>query len=247
VTGVLDLRQPGSATDVVAAAVTRCGTLRAAGLSRCADPDAPVGVQVTQLHDGFVNTAGVPVTDPTPEDLPLAAVLVTTDGQPSTVESVRTLMESSAPATAWLPWTANEAKFFEHRQGDQINRLSAAVLLATLLMAGFSLAVSVAGGLVERRRPFALLRLSGMRPAGLRGVLLAETAGPLLFVALASAGLGLAVIYDVTRVAQVTWQSPAPSYWWMLGGGLAGSLAVAVAGTFPLLGRLTSLATARFE
>ncbi len=184
------------------------------------------------------------VSDP----LPLLALLVSADGRPSTMESLRTAIETAtAGYTASLPWTTGELKAQSHKQADQIMRISDAVLLTTLLIAGLSLAVSVAGGLVERKRPFALLRLAGMRPGELRRVLLAETAGRLVTVALASAGLGMAVTADVAWVSHVPWRVPPPSYWWVLGGGIALALGVAVAATVPLLRRLTSLETARFE
>jgi predicted lysophospholipase L1 biosynthesis ABC-type transport system permease subunit len=163
------------------------------------------------------------------------------------METVRTAIERAVPDPVWLPWTGDEVKAQNHAQADQWTHIGDAVLLAALLMAGFSLAVSVAGGLVERKRPFALLRLAGMRPADLRRVLLAETAWPLVTVALASAALGMAVVSYIAWISGARWQPPDPSYWWILGGGLALSLGVATAVTTPLLGRLTSLETARFE
>jgi hypothetical protein len=251
VTGVLDLRWPAASPPAEQAgslpAVTRCANLRATGLATCPDPAATVGLDARLLGNGFVQGIGAPAVSTAPDRLPLLGLLVTTDGRRSTMEAVRTAIETATGETAFLPWTTDEAKAQSHKQADQMMRISDAVLLATLLIAGFSLSVSVAGGLVERRRPFALLRLAGVRPGELRQVLLAETAGPLLTTALASAALGLAVAADVAWVNHVPWRPPQPSYWWVLGGGLALALGVAVAATVPLLGRLTSLETARFE
>ncbi len=183
----------------------------------------------------------------TPTDrLPLLGVLVATDGTRATMESVRTAIEAGPTAT-WLPWTAGEVKAMSNKQAVRITRIGDAALLLTLLLAGFSLAVSVAGGLVERKRPFALLRLAGMRPTELRRVVLVETAGPLLATALFSVGLGLAVGADAVRVGHLPWALPGAAYWWTLGGGLVLALVVAAAATVPLLGRLTTLETARFE
>jgi hypothetical protein len=72
-------------------------------------------------------------------------------------------------------------------------RISTAVLLATPLTTGFSLAVSVAEGLLERSRPFALLRLSGTGPGDLRRVLITEVEVPLITARTISAGIGFAV------------------------------------------------------
>lgn len=46
--------------------------------------------------------------------------------------------------------------------------------------------------IIERRRPFALLRLAGTHLRELHRTVLAEAAVPLLVVALATAGLGMA-------------------------------------------------------
>jgi hypothetical protein len=253
VTGVLDLRwaaatPPAERADT-APAIARCADLRAARLADCPDPAATVGLDASLLGTGYLHGIDTQPAEAAALDrLPLLALLVTTDGQPSTMEAVRTTIETTtAGYTARLPWTTGELKAQSHKQADQIVRISDAVLLATLLIAGFSLAVSVAGGLVERKRPFALLRLAGMRSGELRRVLLAETAGPLVTVALASAGLGMGVTADVAWVSHVPWRVPQASYWWVLGGGLALALGVATAATVPLLGRLTSLEAARFE
>jgi len=163
------------------------------------------------------------------------------------METARTTIEQIAQRTARLPWTTDELKGRSGRQSRQISQLSDTVLLVTLVLAGCSLTVSVAGGLVERRRPFALLRLTGMRPAMLRRMLLAETAGPLLIVTVASVGLGLAVAAESMRAAGRPWVPPPADYWWFLGAGLAASLAIAIGATVPLFQRLTAPAAARFE
>jgi FtsX-like permease family len=120
-------------------------------------------------------------------------------------------------------------------------------LAFVLLIAGCSLAVAVAGGLVERKRPFALLRLSGMRLAELHRVVLAEAGGPLLVIAAGSAVVGMFVAALTLAVVGLhEWRLPSLGFWDALAGGLALALAV-VCTTLPLLDRLTSLESARFE
>jgi hypothetical protein len=80
----------------------------------------------------------------------------------------------------------------------------------TLLAAGCSLTVSIAGGLVERKRPFALLRLAGAQPGTLRRVVMAETTGPLLTTVLLSAGLGLTLAAIVVTANQPHGSRPTP-------------------------------------
>jgi len=101
-------------------------------------------------------------------------------------------------------------------------------------------------GLVERKRPFALLRLAGMRSRQLSYVLALETAAPLIVITAASAALGLGVAADLLHVNHIRWHAPGADYWWTLAAGLTCALAVALAATVPL-SRMTSLATARFE
>jgi hypothetical protein len=77
---------------------------------------------------------------------------------------------------------------------------------------------------------------------------LTEAALPLLIVALVTAGLGL-IVTALTLASDPngpTFALPGPGYWFALLGGLAAALAV-VAATLPLLGRLTSPETVRFE
>ena len=54
-----------------------------------------------------------------------------------------------------------------------------AAVALTLIVAGCSLAVAVGGGLVDRKRPFTLLRVSGTQVGVLSRVVLLEAAVPL--------------------------------------------------------------------
>jgi predicted lysophospholipase L1 biosynthesis ABC-type transport system permease subunit len=131
----------------------------------------------------------------------------------------------------------------------QASRMVMLTLLGTLLIAGCSVAVAAAGGLVERRRPFALLRLGGMPLRALRGVVLREAALPLLVLAAASAALGLGVSWMVVRIlgdSSSPWTLPPPSQALILVLGLALALGV-VASVLPVLGRVTATEATRFE
>jgi hypothetical protein len=118
----------------------------------------------------------------------------------------------------------------------------------TLVIAGCSLAVAVAGSIVERRQPFALLRLAGTRLSDPRRVVLAEAAAPLLLVAIATSALGLGVtaLTLASDASNPAFSLPGLDYWLALVGGLAVALAV-VAATLPLLSRLTSPESVRIE
>jgi hypothetical protein len=122
-------------------------------------------------------------------------------------------------------------------------------VLISLLIAGCSLAVAVAGGFVERKRPFALLRLAGMPLASLRRIVMLEAAVPLVLVVAVSVGAGLlasSFMLDATLTLAVGLVAPSWSYCGVMLSGLVAALAV-VALTLPLLDRVTAPASTRLE
>ena len=119
------------------------------------------------------------------------------------------------------------------------------MILTSLPIAGCSLAVSVVGGLAERRRPFSLLRLTGAPLAMLRRVITLESAGPLLFTALVSVGAGLlaAHLFLHAQLGDAV-TPPRTQYYVIVVAGLLASFAV-IASTMPLLRRMTGPEVAR--
>jgi predicted lysophospholipase L1 biosynthesis ABC-type transport system permease subunit len=178
-------------------------------------------------------------------DLPAQLVVVETDGSAAVTDRARTAIVQALPVAETQNGAEQEAE--ADRQLVQLNRVVNLALALTLVIAGCSLAVAVASGIIERKRPFALLRLAGMRLAELRRTALIEAAAPLLLIALASALLGLATSAVIVGVGGgLVWELPSIGYWVGLGGGLALALGVAAA-TLPLLGRTTAPSTVRFE
>ena len=178
---------------------------------------------------------------------PMKALLVTTDGSDLSVERVRTTLEAALPAYS-PPVAASHLGDSSRATIDLLQRMVDVGIVLSLVIAGCSLAVSVAGGLIERKRPFTLLRLTGMPLAHLRRVVVLEAAVPLVLVALVSAAAGFAAADLILRATPNGFGvSPPPGgYWVIMGGGLAAALAV-VCATLPLLSRLTELQTARTE
>ena len=182
-----------------------------------------------------------PESDLTPNDLaamPILTIVVATDGSDATIERVRTVLGRDLP-TRIPPLTIGEMRQENDRTIDNFRRLANVVLFASLPIAGCSLAVSVAGGLSERRRPFSLLRLTGVPLALLRRAVGLEAVVPLVLGVTASAGTGLVAAGLFLR-AQLdeTLQPPGAGYFAVIGAGIVSSLAV-VATTLPLLGRFT--------
>ncbi len=248
-TGADTVRLPDGGREQAAPVLVDCANLNATGLATC-----PRGGGVAALDMHVLGVPGHPFlelirpVDPADLDaMPLAGLVVRTNGNQATVETVRTAMYAgAAQREVSVETTADENSKLNHRL-TQLQRLVTVALLLTLLIAGCSLAVSVAGGLLERRRPFALLRLAGALPADLRRVVVVETTAPLITVAVVSAGLGLALAALVVRSMDSHWKPPDPAYWAGLSGGLLLALALSSLTTLPLLARTTMPETARFE
>lgn len=178
--------------------------------------------------------------------LPAGSVAVEA-GDPAAVERARTILEAAFPAFFVAPNVPGdfEADFADTMRGWQ--RLADIVVVASLVLAGCSLAVAVAAGLSERRRPFSLLRLSGAPVRLLRRVVALESAVPLLIVAVVAVGMGLVAAHLFLR-AQMDYdlRVPGAGFAAVVALGVLGCLAV-VAATLPLLERITGPETARSE
>lgn len=191
--------------------------------------------------------------------LPLEALIVTTDGTPGAVERTRTAVETSLPFDVSRTSTVGELAAENMRSIGLVQRLAFFGIVISLLIAGCSLAVSVAGGLLERKRPFSLLRVTGMSLGSLRRSVMLESAVPLVVVTVLSAALGLLASDLIFRALLHTrantgsagaWMGgispPGLAYYLVLLAGLIAALAM-VAMTLPLLRKLTEPENARFE
>ena len=188
--------------------------------------------------------------------LPQQAVLVRVNNA-ATLERARTYLATHAPpqvsagpgAAATPPRTYGEAVAIRSRRAEAAQRLFDLAVTLTVVVAGCSLAVSVGGGLVDRKRSFTLLRVGGTPLGTLSRVVLLEAVLPLAAAVAAAAGIayGMSVL-AVLRLAPPGTPVPAlnGTYWATMGAGLALALA-AICVTLPLLGRMTTPASVRFE
>ncbi len=180
----------------------------------------------------------------------LQSVLIRVDS-PATLERMRTFLATHTPlsASGSAPRTFGEAVQARVAVGDTVQRLIDLAVDLTLLVAGCSLAVAIGGGLLERKRAFTLMRVSGTPKATLYRVFLLEAAFPLIAATVAAAGTAYGIsVLTIDRLASKG--TPLPvlggGYYLSIGIGLLASLAVIMA-AMPLLGRLTAPAHARFE
>ncbi|HEY3871395.1 MAG TPA: ABC transporter permease [Actinocrinis sp.] len=183
--------------------------------------------------------------------LDLAAVLVRSDDQ-SSLERARTLLTGYTALTgsSSTPETLGEVAETRSVLFDEIQRVALAVVGLTFVVAGCSVAVAVAGSVVERKRPFTLLRLTGVPTQSLYQVAVLEATVPLAAAALLAAVIGLItagpVVKQLTNRDASPIALPGASYYLVTGLGLLGALAVVLA-ALPILGRITRPDTVRFE
>jgi hypothetical protein len=244
--------------------VVSCSVMRAlAVLGHCAP-----GLTAVQAGDGdlFVdnpmyNTKPfVDSTNPgfsgTLSGLPLQTVLVRVNS-PATLERVRTyLTVNTAPASTdshgdapTPPRTFGETLQIRIARAATVERIVYAAVALTLVVAGCSLAVTAGGGLVDRKRPFTLLRVSGTSVRVLSGVVLLEAAVPLAGATVIAAGIA----YGTSILAFVRLAPPGTAiprlgadYYTLMGIGLVAAFAVIMV-TLPLLRRMTAPSAVRFE
>jgi predicted lysophospholipase L1 biosynthesis ABC-type transport system permease subunit len=139
------------------------------------------------------------------------------------------------------------------RNNDDTNaeNVVLAIVGLTLLMAACSLAVTVGGSIVERRRPFTLLRLSGTSGPTLYRVVVLESVLPLVSASLVAAVTGIGVAIPLVKALpklnnEPNLALPGLAYYVAMGSGLVIALLI-VSSALPLLRRVTQPNTARFE
>ncbi len=176
--------------------------------------------------------------------LPVGAVVVATNGSSNAIERARTSLELAFPSqgTAVVVEALDPST---ERLLTMVQDMTDVIVVASLIIAACSLAVNIAAGLGERKRPFSLLRLTGVPTTILHRVVALESAMPLFLVAAVSIVIGLASagLYLHSQVG-IAFRIPGIVYWATVIGGLSASLAV-IASTFPLLNRITGPEVAR--
>ena len=176
--------------------------------------------------------------------IPVLMTVVSTDGASAAIERARSTLEADfpylgPPAALNGPGAQSTYAALQH--------MTDVVILASLVIAGCSLAVSAASGLTDRKRPFSQLRLTGAPLAVLGRVVAIESAVPLAAVAVVSAATGfLASALFLRSELGESLRPPGDGYYLIVLAGLLASLAL-IACTFPLLKRITGPETARNE
>ncbi|MEU5936673.1 FtsX-like permease family protein [Micromonospora sp. NPDC047187] len=245
------IRQNPVVTDSGEVGVIACTDLPSA-YGRCADGASVIEVPfgLSRWRESASPATVWPAASLTLDELqrlPVGAMVVGTDGSAAAVERTRTVLEVAHP-TFWVGPNVPgdfESDFANTLRGWE--QLANVIIIASLALGGCSLAVSVIGGLTERRRPFSLLRLSGAPVRVLRRVVALESAVPMLAVAAVAIGMGLLAAHLFLRAQMdYTLVAPQPGFYVIVVVGLAACLGV-IASTLPLLERITGPETARSE
>jgi hypothetical protein len=198
-----------------------------------------------------LGTSGIPAgAGASLGSLHMGEVLVRTSS-PATLEKIRTLMGAytAAAGSTSLPQTFGEVAQTRATLYSEIETIALTVVAVTLVIAGCSLAVAVGGGLMERKRPFRLLRVTGVQLRVLYRVVLLESVLPLTLAAAVAAAAGLATAASIMRTLELRAGSvglPGHVYFLTAGCALVASFAVVLA-TLPLLKHITAPSEMRFE
>jgi hypothetical protein len=171
-------------------------------------------------------------------------VYVPTDGTLAAENRVRTQVANLVPNAI-----INSNRDLVEAEGflpADLRRLGQVGFLFTLLVGACSLCAGMVGGLLERRRPFALLRAAGMRLADLRRVVLLETAAAMAATSALGAALGVLAAYAVSRFGGRPWQWPGAEVLGYLAGGVLAALVFSSL-VLPLLDAVTRHDAVRYE
>jgi hypothetical protein len=227
--------------------VVRCADLARVSDVACPLPaslDGPDPQPATELFvvPNRYGPAGFSEPGPEAGRLPVQTVFVPTDGTLAAEERVRTLAATAVPSAR----TETDGELAA-RTADEfawVDGVLPPAMAFVLLVAACSLTVATVSGLMERRRPFALLRASGVRLGELRRVALLETGLPLVITTLGGMGTAMLVMYMITPSGE--WGLPGARFLAGLGLALVAALAVSSL-ALPLLDVATRHDSARFE
>ena len=241
-----------------------CADMRAVGgLGQCAPGMRAVQVQDDSIFDDNPVYGDKPIVSATSPaytgnltKLPLQTVLIKVNS-PATLERVRTYLAVNAPPqvggdsgnSPTPSRTFGETLQIRTARATTFEKIMYAAVALTLIVAGCSLAVSVGGGLVDRKRPFTLLRVSGAPVNVLSRVVLLEAAVPLATATVVAAAIAYATTLTAfLRLAPVGTAIPqlGRDYYTIMGIGLVAAFGV-ITLTLPLLRRMTAPSTIRFE
>jgi predicted lysophospholipase L1 biosynthesis ABC-type transport system permease subunit len=230
-----------------------CDDIRESGLGiRC-----PSNAPVVMLSDAFGFSYDMQALKPKPVAIAprelqkhqLRSFVINFDGTQPTKDRLRTVM-AHVPIFGGSSFiTMGEFLEQERKNVESVRFIVSAALLIILFVAGCSLAIMIGGSLIERKRPFGLLRVAGMSFRQLARVILIESVVPLVIAAIMASLLGVIVAYIAIKAfaaprEAIAW--PEADFYAVVLIGLCTAIIVITA-TLPLLKVMTRPEDARFE
>jgi hypothetical protein len=176
--------------------------------------------------------------------LPVVSVYVLTDGTPAAENRVRTQAANLVPNA--IIHTQQDQRDVDALYLGNLERLLRVFWFFVLVVAACSLTVAMVAGVIERRRPFALLRASGLRLGELRKVVFLETVAAMLITAAVAMGLGMASSYALALFGDMVWRWPDVGVFAMVGVGVLAALLLSTM-ALPLLDAATRHDAVRYE
>ena len=178
--------------------------------------------------------------------LPVIQIYVPTDGSLAAENRVRGQAVNLVP-NAIINSDRDRA---DHGDRDDwfpgLDDLVTVAVLFLLMLAAIGLAAGMIGGLLERRRPFALLRASGVRLGELRRVMFLETAVTMVITSAVGVAIGMLLAYTATRRAGLIWTWPDLQLYAYAGGAVLAAVLLSTL-ALPLLNTATRFDAIRYE
>lgn len=169
-------------------------------LGRCADDHGLLQITTTPLvkdHDTAQLHGTTPATTTVDVNrLPLQALLIRSNTEPALIETARTLL-SHRPGVTQDPVTFGEAARATQRTVTAVQHGVDLLVVITILIASCSITIAAIAGVVERRRSFTLMRISGTPVRVLNKAVIYEALTPLL----ATIAVTIATAYAVGAAA----------------------------------------------
>ncbi|MEV6299004.1 FtsX-like permease family protein [Actinoplanes sp. NPDC051861] len=235
-TGGVSASQLGPLLTVPQAVIVGTGfgpTVRCADLDRVVDVNCPFPID-SGWNEG---DGSIPVT--------VVEIYLPTDGSLAAENRIRNeaaaLVPNAIVNSDRDPVDGDGLAFF-----NGLRPMASLACLFVLVVGACALAAGMVGGLAERRRPFALLRASGVRMSELRRVVLLEVTAPMVITSLIGVGLGLVTSYAASRGGTGEWRWPDITVYATVAGGLLAAILFASL-ALPLLSSTTRHNAVRYE
>ncbi|NUT36903.1 MAG: hypothetical protein HOV79_27930 [Hamadaea sp.] len=249
---VVARRGPGQDPQIVVA----CADLARVSVLRCPLPQEPDGWEdpeyeraeqlFTLPYDGasgadfIFGPRGFAEPSADTADLPIQTLFIRTDGSAAAQERLRTLAATVAPLSRSK--TSDDLAVAPPLSG--VDTFMPLAMVFILIVSACTLTVSVINSVMERRRPFALLRASGVRLGELRRIVLLETGVPMAATVLL--GVGVAMLMTYALAPPDTWVLPSGAFFVGLGLGAVAAFLVSLI-ALPFMDLATRHDNIRFE